>query len=87
MVPALMFEGIPAQPVSTTEGPRRVRQLRKGDILYHYESSTRQVSAWEVRIVQRKARRAEVPYSLVTKKNGFLFGERIALKRWANRDL
>ena len=77
MVPALMLEGTPTQTISTAEGPRLVRELRKGDILYRYESSTQQVSAWEVRIVQRKARRTDVPYSLATTQKGTLRVERL----------
>lgn len=72
MVPALMLEGTPSQGISTTKGLRQVRQLRKGDILYHYEASTQRVSAWEVRIVHRKARRTDVPPSFATTQAGTL---------------
>ncbi|MFB9294972.1 hypothetical protein [Persicitalea jodogahamensis] len=81
LVPAQLLEGHATLCVDTPDGPKTVSQLKKGDVLYRYEPTTRLVSAWEVRIVQRKARRADALYSVENESNSLLSDKRIALGR------
>lgn len=64
LIPAQLLEAVPTHSVETPDGPKPVSKLKKGDVLYRYEFVTQRVSAWEVRIVQRKARRADAVYSM-----------------------
>lgn len=79
LVPALLLEADPTLSVTTSCGPKTVSQLKKGDVLYRYEPTTRQVSTWEVGIVKRKSRKAESRSALVTANGGFLFENRVAM--------
>jgi hypothetical protein len=81
LVPAQLVETAPTLTVTTTEGPKKVSQLKKGDILYRYEPATRQLSAWQVGIVQRKARWVKTLYALVTEQGSDLLENMIALDR------
>lgn len=81
LVPAMVLETTPTLSVTTQEGPKTISQLRKGDVLYRFEPSTQQVSAWKVGIVQRKARKANTLYSVVTDEGSFLLENMIALDR------
>lgn len=76
LIPAQMLEGHPTLCVETPSGPKTVSQLKKGDILYRYEHATQRLSVWEVRIVQRKAKRADLLYS-AAKDGGFYPLERM----------
>lgn len=79
LVPARLLEAAPTLSVTTPSGPKTVSQLKKGDVLYRYDPASQQVSLWEVGIVQRKSRRAESRYTLVTGNDGFLFENRVAM--------
>ncbi len=81
LVPAQLVETAPTLTVTTTKGPKKVSQLKKGDILYRYEPATRQLSAWQVGIVQRKARWVNTLYALVTEEGSDLLENMIALDR------
>ncbi len=81
LVPALLLEVNPALFVSTPTGPKTIGELRKGDVLYRYNSITQQLSAWEVGIVKRKSRRAQSRYSLMTENVGFIFETRVAMEQ------
>jgi hypothetical protein len=81
LVPAMVLETTPTLSVTTDAGSRMVSQLRKGDILYRYEPSTQQVTAWKVGIVQRKARKASTLYSVRTEQGSFLLENMITLDK------
>jgi hypothetical protein len=81
LVPAQLVETAPTLTVTTAKGPKRVSQLKKGDILYRYEPATGQLSAWQVGIVQRKARWVNTLYALVTEEGSDLLENMIALDR------
>jgi hypothetical protein len=68
LVPAQLVETAPPLIVTTAKGPKKVSQLKKGDVLYRYEPATRQLSAWQVGIMQRKARWVNTLYALVTEE-------------------
>ena len=78
LIPAQMLESTPTDSVLTSGGPKLVRQLRKGDIVYHRESGIQVVSTWEVRIIHRKARRAVASYLAGRKEGYFLLEKRVA---------
>ncbi len=59
LVPAQLLEGPPTVCIDTPYGTKSLSQLKKGDLLYRYEVASQRMSTWEVRIVQRKARRAD----------------------------
>jgi len=81
LIPAQMLECVPTLCVETLSGPKTVSQLKKGDILYHIEPTTQRLSPWEVRIVQRKSRRAE-GFNSAANDGGFYPLERmIAVER------
>ena len=79
LIPAKLLEGLPTLCIDTPGGPKTVSQLKKGDVLYHYEPTTQRVNAWEVRIVQRKARRVEGFYSMANEESTSLLENRVAL--------
>lgn len=81
LVPALLLESAPTLTVTTPDGPKTVSQLKKGDVLYRYEPTTQQISTWKVGIVQRKARRANTMYSLVTEEGSYLLENMVASER------
>ncbi len=70
LIPAQLLEGTATDSVLTSKGPIPIRQVRKGSIVYYREPGSQVVSTWEVRIVQRKARRVDAA-DLATMKNGF----------------
>ena len=69
LVPAQLLEGPPTVCIDTPHGPKSLSQLKKGDLLYRYEVASQRMSTWEVRIVQRKARRANA-YDLARMEDG-----------------
>ncbi|TDB65969.1 hypothetical protein [Arundinibacter roseus] len=81
LIPALMIETAPTALVTTPEGPRMISQLRKGDILYHVEPSTQQISTWKVGIVRRKSRQVSTLYSVVTEEGTYLLENLVAQDR------
>ena len=81
LVPALLLETAPTLTVTTPEGPKTVSQLKKGDVLYRYEPTTQQVSTWKVGIVQRKARRVNTMYALVTDEGAYLLENMVASEK------
>ncbi len=81
LIPAQLLEGHPALCVDTPDGPKMVSQLKKGDVLYRYEPATQLVGTWEVRIVQRKARRIDSIYLVESERSSSLVETGIALDR------
>lgn len=79
LIPAKLLEGLPTLCIDTPSGPKTVSQLKKGDVLYRYEPATQRVNAWEVRIVQRKARQVDVLYSMANEESTSLLENRVAL--------
>lgn len=81
LVPAQLVETTPTLTVTTEKGPRKISQIRKGDIVYCYASATQQSSPWRVGIVQRKARWVSTIHVLATEQGSYLPKNMIALNR------
>ena len=72
MIPALLLEATPNHRVQTSKGKKRLKQLSKNDILYHYEPSTGIVSSWKVGAVKQNARIVSKAYNLETEDGTYL---------------
>ena len=72
LVPALLIEATPHHMVQTSNGKKKMKQLCKNDILYHYEPETGIVSSWKVGLIQTKARRVNKAYNLETEEGTYL---------------
>jgi hypothetical protein len=72
LVPALLIEATPHHMVQTSNGKKKMKQLSKNDILYHYEPETGIVSSWKVGLIQTKGRRVNKAYNLETEEGTYL---------------
>jgi len=72
LVPALLIEATPDHLVQTNKGKKRMKQLSKNDVLYHYEPSTGVVSTWKVGVIHANARKVNKAYDLVTEDGTYL---------------
>ncbi|WP_373515167.1 hypothetical protein [Persicitalea sp.] len=78
LIPARLLEGTSTGSILTSKGPKLVRQVRKGSIVYRCEPGSQMVSTWEVRIVQRKARRVNASHASRMMDGSYLPDDRIA---------
>ena len=72
LVPSLLIEATPDHLVQTNKGKKRMKQLSKNDVLYHYEPSTGVVSTWKVGVIHANARKVNKAYDLVTEDGTYL---------------
>ena len=77
LTPALLLEATPHHMVQTNKGKKRMKELSKDDVLYHYEPETGVVSTWKVGVIQANARKVSKAYNLETVEGTFLVGNMI----------
>jgi len=77
LTPALLLEATPHHLVQTNKGKKRMKELSKNDVLYHYEPATGVVSTWKVGVIQTNARKVSKAYNLETVEGTFLVGNMI----------
>ena len=70
--PALLLEATPYHQIQTDKGKKRIRNLSRKDILYHYESATGTLSSWKVGAIQHNARSVNKAYNLKTEEGSYL---------------
>jgi hypothetical protein len=71
-VQALLLEATPYHHVQTEKGRKKIKNLSKKDILYHYEPATGELSTWKVGAIQVNARSVNKAYNLKTEEGTFL---------------
>jgi hypothetical protein len=72
LVPALLLEATPYHHVQTDKGKKRIKNLSKKDVLYHYEPATGELSAWKVGVIKENARTVNKAYNLETEQGTYL---------------
>ncbi|WP_044199357.1 hypothetical protein [Dyadobacter tibetensis] len=72
MVPALLLEGAAHHKVQTTNGRKKLKNLSKRDILYHFDYETGLVTKWRVGAIKRNANNINKAYQLTTESGTFL---------------
>ena len=77
LTPALLLEATPHHMVQTNKGKKRMKELSKDDVLYHYEPETGVVSTWKVGVIQANARKVSKAYNLETEEGTYLVGNMI----------
>ena len=71
-VPALLLEATPYHQVQTEKGKKRIKNLSKKDILFHFEPATGELSTWKVGAIQENARLVNKAYNLKTDEGSYL---------------
>jgi|GEM_PF-1129642 len=71
-VPALLLEATPYHQVQTEKGKKRIKNLSKKDVLYHFEPATGELSTWKVGAIQENARLVNKAYNLKTDEGSYL---------------
>jgi hypothetical protein len=71
-VQALLLEATPYHHVQTEKGRKKIKNLSKKDILYHFEPATGELSTWKVGAIQVNARSVTKAYNLKTEEGTFL---------------
>ena len=77
LTPALLLEATPHHLVQTNKGRKRMKELSKNDILYHFEPETGVVSTWKVGVIQANARKVSKAYNLETEEGTYLVSNMI----------
>lgn len=71
-IEALLLETTPYHHVLTQRGRKKVKNLSKKDVLYHFEPATGEVTTWKIGAIQENARRVVKAYNLKTVEGTYL---------------
>jgi hypothetical protein len=69
---ALLLEVTPYHHVQTGKGRKRIKNLSRKDVLFHFEPATGGLSAWKVGAIQENARKVNKAYNLKTELGTYL---------------